>query len=208
MKEKKTGGKTKATDTEALERLKASERGPEETNDSPPLEGGEKSEPSAPEPTPYGVYQRGKRKGEPREKPYVSQKPEAVVEAPVISRELMLDVVKLPYDWAASQYGEHWALSDKEAERMTGVHVLAAEKYLGEWLKQYPELFAVLMFHTVAIFARVRLTQKLLAEQEHKEPKGEPKKDERGTDLHGSPGLREIHPHEGGPKRVPPGGAV
>lgn len=210
MNQKKSSPSPTATiDAEKLSALKDAEAPP----DSVP---GERGAPPPSDPAPYGHYRQGARKGQPRDKPYVTAKERAgAVEGPVVSPELMRDVVKLPYDWAARQYGEHWALSDQEADRMTNVHVLAAEKYLGEWFKKWPELYAILLFHTVAIAARVRISQKLIAEQERPKPRPapeptsqEPPAHERSSDLHGPPGLGEVLPAQGGLKRIPPGGAV
>jgi hypothetical protein len=97
--------------------------------------------------------------------------------ADLIPRSVVAAVIKAPYELAARRLGDHWRLTDQEAETMIDPHLAVAGEYLPDWMKQHPALYGVLLLHALAVFGKVELHYKLRrAQAEH---------DRAGTHLDG-----------------------
>lgn len=73
----------------------------------------------------------------------------------ILPPELIAPLCSMPFEWAASHYGEYWKLSAKEQELLGKATSNVLKKYLPEWLKNNGEV-AMLML-TVAMITAPRL---------------------------------------------------
>ncbi len=114
--------------------------------------------------------QSGKKRGRPkgsRNRPRDGREEQS----PILPPEVVKAVVRMPYDVAASQYGEHWRLSDEELDIMIPAHMELANRYLPDWLKEHAALYTCLAFHGMYLSVRMSLEMQLRKEAEKKKVK-------------------------------------
>lgn len=159
MTKTKIGRKDNPVSTEpdapALENLaaEAEEKPGESTPDAPA--------PAATSPAP-GFTKSGKKIG----RPPTSKKAPAGPAPPIVPRSVALAVIKAPYEYAARKYGDHWRLTDAEAESMADPHLALAQEYLPDAMRQHPALYSVLLLHALTIFGKTEIHYKLKAQRE------------------------------------------
>lgn len=83
-----------------------------------------------------------------------------------LPRELVKGVVSLPYAIAAKRLGDHWLLTDGEADSMVDAHVMLAEEYLPDVVKDHPALYTCAFLHLMTIFGKVEIHARLVSEAE------------------------------------------
>lgn len=83
----------------------------------------------------------------------------------LIPKPIAKAVLAAPYAIIATRYGEHWNLSESEAEALIDPHLALAAKYLPDYLKENPELYACLLLHGMIIFAKMEMHYRLKREK-------------------------------------------
>lgn len=81
-----------------------------------------------------------------------------------VTPELMRAAIQIPYALAARRLGEHWIMSDEEADRLVPVHLAVAEQYLPAVIKKHASLYTIALVHLMAVSARAAITLRLKAE--------------------------------------------
>jgi len=161
-----TVSKETEPDVEKIEKLEEefkSETQEESTTETPlqttSFGDGEKSSQDIPPETgPEVKRKRGRPKGSKNAKTAANL-------PPVIPEALAISLIKMPYEIYARKQGEHWRLSEFEAQNMLPAHMALANKYLPEMLKEHIDLYAVLLMHGLAIFVRMEIEMKVRAEK-------------------------------------------
>lgn len=117
----------------------------------------------------------GKKRGR---KPGSKNRPKdgSAGQSEILPKPLVLFIIKTPYDIAAKRYGEHWKLSDEEAERMLPAHMELAAQYLPDWLRENAALYSVIAFHSISITSKMMVELKIRQLQADKDAGNEPEK--------------------------------
>jgi len=102
-----------------------------------------------------------------------------------IPADLARVVIQAPYQIAAARYGNHWLLSDREADSMVGAHIKVAIKYMPKQILENSELATVVMLHLMALGARTILHQEILRQMKEKPPDAEPDQPDSGKNRFG-----------------------
>ncbi len=97
-----------------------------------------------------------------------------VDKSPILPPAVVKAVIRMPYDVAASQYGEHWRLSDEEIDIMVPAHLELANQYLPEWLKEHAALYTCLAFHGMYLSVRFAVQMQIRKEEAKKDEKPTP----------------------------------
>lgn len=109
-----------------------------------------------------------KRRGRPKGS---KNKPKGIEVAEFIPESVMILIIQAPYELASRKYGEHWKLSDEDAKKMVVPHMQLAARYLPDYFTNYPEIWAVVFCHALALIVRMQLQreiQKVEAERENR----------------------------------------
>ena len=115
-------------------------------------------------PAPAAKRGRGRPVGSTTKSHHKAKAPAPAEPAPIIDPRILRGLIQAPYAIAARQYGEHWALSDDEADAMVPAHLALAEKYLPKVAKENTALYTVLLLHGMMIVGRVQLQLAIRAE--------------------------------------------
>lgn len=160
-------------DKDKLEELaRAAEADPTgEGKEAPPAQ---EAPAQAPVPLPGKVtpIEQGKRgRGRPRGSKTTKAAPAATPppeKPPILPPETVKAIIVAPYRIAANLYGEHWALTDDEADRMIPAHLALAEQYLPGVLKENAALYTVCFLHLLTVFGKVQIHYRLIEEEKKK----------------------------------------
>lgn len=85
------------------------------------------------------------------------------------SRATIKAAIRLPYAVAAKRYGDHWELSDEEAETMVDDHMAVADEYIGPLVDKHAGLYSLAFLHCMIIFGKADIHFRLKAERERRE---------------------------------------
>lgn len=165
MKSERVGEGSTAPDGAKLEELaRDAEADPGGDGGQAPTPAVESGQVAAPE-----VREGRKRRGRPPGSRSHQAKPRApaaapVAPAPMISPAALRAIIQAPYALAAAQYGDHWALTDEEADGMAPAHLAVAEEYLPTILQKHAALYTVAFLHLLTIFGKTQIHFRLKAE--------------------------------------------
>lgn len=105
--------------------------------------------------------------GHPKKKPATAAAVQPEPE-PIIPPAILRSVIQAPYALAAAQYGDHWKISDEDADGMIPAHQALAEQYLPAVLKKNTALYTVAFLHLMTVFGKTQIHFALQAELEKK----------------------------------------
>jgi len=135
------------------------------------LESEHASEVAAETPTPDSIDSAPRKRGRPKGSknraggtPAVSQKSTDDIKS-LIPRPVAKAILAAPYALVANRYGEHWMLTDVEVEALIDPHLSLAAKYLPDYLKSNPELYACLLLHGMIVFSKMEMHYRLKNEE-------------------------------------------
>lgn len=111
---------------------------------------------------------------------------------------LVRDVLKAPYSLLSNFRGEHWRLTDEEADNMVQTHLALLNKYLPDWIGDNTLLYAVIFQHTLLIVARMHLDARMREEANNADTSG-------SAPVSGKAGFGKVYPISKGLEDIPPG---
>jgi hypothetical protein len=93
---------------------------------------------------------------------------------------MVRDVLVSLYTPLEKRYGEHWRLTEKEADGMVDAHIGLLQEYAPAFMKDHPALSTVIILHSIALVTRYMIHVRLA--QEAAEKRDAPVSMEASTD--------------------------